>query len=124
MAVSHSNRSIEPGDTPAILRASLLTGFIALGFQLGLTYVLRGHACYAHSQSILHSITLCTLLLTAVGILLGFSVLRRLPADKDEEGGEPHDRAHFQALLAIGFNAAFAIAILALAIPIWLVQPC
>lgn len=118
------SKTIEPGNTPLPLRASLLSGFVALGSQLGLNYVLRGHSCQTQSQALLHAVTVCTLLLAGAGVVLGLSVLHNLPAEKNEEGGEPHDRAHFQALLAIGFNTGFAVAILALAIPPWVVPPC
>jgi ABC-type dipeptide/oligopeptide/nickel transport system permease subunit len=124
MDVSNSSGAIEPPHTPPLLRVSLLCGFIALACQLILNYVLRAHACYAHSTTILHAVTACALALVFVGLLLGFAVLRSLPAEKDEEGGKPHDRAHFQALLAFGFNSGFAVAIIALAIPAWLVPPC
>jgi uncharacterized membrane protein YidH (DUF202 family) len=124
MDVSDTSRTIEPGNTPAILRVSLSTGFFALACQLSLNYVLRAHACYVHSRAILHTVTVCALLITFVGLLLALSVLRNLPAEKDEEGGKPHDRAHFQALLAVGFNVGFSVAIIALAIPAWLVQLC
>jgi hypothetical protein len=119
-----TNLTVDRGVTPTPLRVSLFCGFVALAFQLSLNYVLRGHACHTHSPLILHTVSVCAILLAFVGALLGFSVLRSLPAERDEEGGEPHDRAHFQALLAIGFNLGFAVAILALSIPIWLVQPC
>jgi hypothetical protein len=124
MDVSNTSRAIEPGHTPPLLRVSLLSGFVAFACQLSLNYVLRSHACNAHSSTILRAITVCALALVFVGLLLGFSVLRNLPAEKDEEGGKPHDRAHFQALLAFGFNSGFAVSIIALAIPAWLVPPC
>jgi uncharacterized membrane protein YidH (DUF202 family) len=124
MDVSNRSKTIEPGNTPPVLRVSLSTGFLALACQLSLNYVLRAHACYVHSRTILHVITGCTLLLTFVGLLLALSALRNLPAEKDEEGGKPYDRAHFQALLAIGFNISFAVAVVAVAIPAWLVQLC
>ena len=124
MDVSGISRTIEPGNTPPILRVSLSTGFLALACQFCLDYLLRAQACSMHSRSILHAVSVCALLLALAGLMLAVSALRSLPAEKDEEGGKPHDRAHFQALLAIGFNASFATAIVALAIPAWLVPPC
>lgn len=119
-----TNLTVGRGTTPMPLRVSLFCGFVALAFQLSLNYVLRGHACHVQSPFVLHTVSVCAILLAFVGALLGFFVLRNLPPEKNEEGGKPHDRAHFQALLAVGFNLGFAVAILALSIPIWLVQPC
>jgi uncharacterized membrane protein YidH (DUF202 family) len=121
---SDATKPIQQGDTPARLQISLLSGFVAFACQLSLHYVLRGHACHTQSPGLLYAITGCALLLTVVGGLLGFGILRALPADKHEEGGKPHDRAHFQALLAVGFNISFGVAIVALAIPAFLLPTC
>ena len=118
------NLIVNAGHTPVSLRMSLLAGFIGFAFQLSLNYILRSHACHAQSQAVLHAVNTGAFLLAVLGTLLGFYVLRNLPPEKDEQGGEPHDRAHFQTLLAIGFNLGFGVAILALSIPAWLVQPC
>jgi hypothetical protein len=119
-----NSQSLERGATPTALRASLVAAFFALGTQLGLNYVLQQHACHAQSQIALHAVSVCAFLLTAVGALLAFAVIRNLPEEKDEEGGEPHDRAHFEALLAIGFNLSFGVVVIAIEIPAWLVPPC
>jgi hypothetical protein len=119
-----TNLTVNHGETPASLRVSLFCGFVAFAFQLSLDYVLRGHACHAQSQLILHIVNVCAILLAIVGVLLASYVLHNLPSEKDEEGGEPHDRAHFQALLALGFNIGLGVAVLALSIPVWLVQAC
>lgn len=124
MTFNEMNAVVEAGATPALLRASLLVAFLALALQLSLNYVLEQHACSANSGTALHAVSVCAIVMTAAGALLGFSILRRLPAEKSEEGGKPHDRAHFEALLAVGFNLSFGVAIIALAIPPWLVPPC
>jgi uncharacterized membrane protein YidH (DUF202 family) len=119
-----NSQSLERGATPTALRASLIAAFFGLGTQLGLNYVLQQHACHAQSQTALHAVSVCAFLLTVVGALLGFAVLRNLPKERDEEGGEPHDRAHFEGLLAIGLNVSFGVVIIAISIPAWLVPPC
>jgi uncharacterized membrane protein YidH (DUF202 family) len=121
---SDKSLSIEPGATPTHLRISLFAAFLALALQIGLNYVFEQHACQAQSKIPFHAVSVCAVLLTIAGAILGFAVLRNLPAEKDEEGGQPHDRAHFEALLAIGFNVSFGVAIIAIAIPPWLVPPC
>lgn len=119
-----TNLTVKRGTTPTPLRASLFCGFVALALQLSLNYVLRGHACHTQSPYALHIVSGCAILLAIVGVLLAFSVLHNLPPEKDEEGGEPHDRAHFQTLLALGLNTGFGVAILALSIPSLLLPPC
>lgn len=119
-----TNLTVDHGETPISLRVSLFCGFVAMGFQLSLNYVLRGHACHTQSLFMLHTVNICAIMLAVVGLLLASYVLHNLPTEKNEEGGEPHDRAHFQALLAVGFNIGFGVAVLALSVPVWLVQPC
>lgn len=121
---SDTNRAIPSGHTPLALRVSMILGFIAGGSNLFVNYVLRGRACHSQSLALVHVVTAVCLLFTISGALLGAKVLRQLPKEKNDEGGEPHDRAHFQALLAIGFNAAFTVVVVAVAIPSWMVQPC
>ncbi|MBV9888742.1 MAG: hypothetical protein JO119_19540 [Acidobacteria bacterium] len=124
MMANDKSQTVVCGATPILLRASLSAAFIAFGIQLSLNYVLEQYACQAASRTMLHVVSVCAILLAVAGATIGVSVLRNLPAERDEEGGHPHDRAHFQALLAVGFNISFGVGIIAVAIPPWLVPPC
>jgi hypothetical protein len=118
------NRAIPHGKTPARLRWSLAAGFTAFGLDLGVSYTLRQYACTASQRFELHVVTVCCIVLALSGFALGWMDFHNLPHDSEEEGGEPHDRAHFEALLGMGFSLGFTLVILALAVPRWLLAVC
>jgi hypothetical protein len=118
------SRAIPYGKTPSRLRWSLAAGFTAFGLDLGVSYGLRQHACTASQRFELHLVTFCCILLALSGFASGWVDFHNLPHDSEEEGGEPHDRAHFEALLGMGFSLAFTLVIIALAVPRWLLTVC
>jgi hypothetical protein len=115
---------VKNGQTPLALSWSLVSGFAAWGADLGASYALQRHACAVDGLFSLHMVTAICLGLALSGLPVGWVFYRSLPADKSEEGGRPYDRAHFQALLGMGFSLAFAVVILAEAVPRWFLQPC
>jgi hypothetical protein len=117
-------QAVRSGVTPTRLRWSLVAGFAAFGLDLGLSYVLRQHVCTSSQKFELHLVTFVCLAITLLGFVLGWVGFHNLPHDSEEEGGEPHDRAHFEALLGMGFSLAFALAIIALAVPRWILTVC
>ena len=116
--------TIETGETPSPLRWSLLSGFVAFALDFGVGYVLRLHVCSVNSAIALRLLTLISLAIALSGFVIGQRFFRRLPHHAKEEGGQPYDRAHFQALLSIGFSLGFSAAILALSMPRWILHPC
>jgi hypothetical protein len=112
------------GRTPGLLWWSLGAGFLAWGLDLGFGYVLAHHACAVGSRLELNIVTFISLLMALSGALPGAIAYRRLRRDTSEEGGSPHDRAHFQSLLGIAFSLSFALVIIVLAIPNWIHAPC
>ena len=115
--------SIEVGHTPISLRWSLAAGFIGFGLDLGVSYVLQHHACSANPAE-MHAVTFICLAIALSGFFIGWVQHRRLPHQSNEEGPNPHDRAHFQALLGMSLSLAFAVAILAEAVPRWILSVC
>ena len=115
---------IRQGETPGPLTWSMFAGFIAWGFDLGVSYPLQQHACAIGNRIPLHVTSIVCLLVAFSGCVAGWKVLRGLPDEKSEEGGRPVDRAHFQALLGIGFSLAFALVIIANAVPRWTAVLC
>jgi uncharacterized membrane protein YidH (DUF202 family) len=116
--------SVQLGRTPAILRWSLISGFLAYTMNFVCNYVLQSRWCSPRLNPTLHMISVFWIVVAFSGCLAGLQTLRRLPAERDEEGGKPHDRGHFQVLLAIGLSVALAVATIATAIPAWMVEPC
>jgi hypothetical protein len=119
-----AQQPIQSGRTPTRLRWSLAAGFIAFGVDLGFSYVLRQHVCSSSQKFELHLVTIACLAMALLGFELGWTGFHNLPHDAEEEGGEPHDRAHFEALLGMGFSLAFALGIIALAVPRWILTVC
>ena len=122
--VTDSKLTIVAGHTPGALRWSLVAGFLAFAIDLGVSYPLRGHACSAAATYQLHLVTILCFAIALSGFLSGWSAIRRLPHDRDEQGPEPHNRAYFQALLGIILSLGFSLVVLANAIPRWMLDPC
>jgi hypothetical protein len=121
MAVFAEN--IASGHTPFSLRWSLAAGFVGFGLDLSASYVLQHHACAANPTE-MHVVTWISLVIALSGFALGWVQHRRLPHQSNEEGPKPHDRAHFQALLGMSLSLAFAVAILAIGVPRWILSAC
>ena len=121
---SEAKERVQTGHTPAALRWGLAAGFLAFGIDHGASFVVRRPACAVGSMQPLHVLTVVCLVLAISGLYLSWSTMRGLPAEKTEEGGQPHDRAHFQALMAILFNMSFIVAIIASAVPRWMLHVC
>jgi hypothetical protein len=121
MAVFAEN--IASGHTPFSLRWSLAAGFVGFGLDLSASYLLQHHACTANPTE-MHVVTWISLIIALSGFALGWVQHRRLPHQSNEEGPKPHDRAHFQALLGMSLSLAFAVAILAIGVPRWILSAC
>jgi hypothetical protein len=119
-----AQQDLSSGSTPGPIWWSLAAGFLAWGLDLGFGYVLVRHACSAGRNTALAAATCICLLIALSGLIPGVIAYRRLPHDTSEEGGRPHDRAHFQALLGIAFSISFALIILAASVPQWILRPC
>jgi len=115
---------VEAGKTPFGIWWSLVAGFAAWGFDLGLSYMLEQHSCSTGHSYALHAIFVACFLGALSGFVTGFMEKRRFPHDSKEEGGSSLDRAHFQALIGMIFSLSFAVVILAGAIPRWILHPC
>ncbi len=122
--MEQSETKVQKGETPLALSWSLVAGFAAWGADHGVSYALQRHACSVGGLFSLHVVTVVCFAAALSGVAFGWIFYRSLPADKSEEGGKPYDRAHFQALLGMGFSLSFAVVILAEAVPRWLLQPC
>jgi hypothetical protein len=113
------------GGTPAPIWWSLIAGFLAFGLDLGFGYVLQRHACNQGRSLILHLITIICFVIALSGMIPAIFAYRQLPSDKSEKGeGQPASRVSFQAILGIAFSIAFAVAIVAVSVPPWILDPC
>jgi hypothetical protein len=115
---------VRSGSTPGSLCWSLVSGFLAWGLDLAVNYASQHAACSSGRTFVHDVIALACIAIALSGSLAGIALYRRLPRDTSEEGGRPVDRAHFQALLGLAFNAAFALAIVAADLPRWILRRC
>jgi hypothetical protein len=111
--------------SPLALWTGILAGPTAWAFDLGVSYALVKAACDGGHVELLRLITPASLLVVAAGAAISWGAIARTRMDEASGGGRPRERAHFMAVLGLTANAFFALAILALAIPRWvLVDAC
>ncbi|HEY1464817.1 MAG TPA: hypothetical protein VGF44_15480 [Terriglobales bacterium] len=122
--MAQTSQTIRKGETPIQLWWSLIAGFVAFGGDLGISYVLQQHACSSADFYLLHVVTWIAFVTAISGFVMGWRIFRMLPESVTERGRESHDRAHFQALLGMGFSLFFALAIVANGVPRWILDPC
>lgn len=122
--MAKSEQQIQAGRTPLGLWWSLIAGFAAWAFDLGFSYVLEQHSCSTGQHYVMHVISIACLAIALTGFGTGWVEFRSFPGTTSEEGGSHFDRAHFQALLGMAFSLAFALVVIAGAVPRWIVGPC
>jgi hypothetical protein len=122
--MANSEQTIQKGRTPWKLGWSLAAGFVAWGFDLGLSYTLEQHSCSTGHHYVLHVISIVCFVIALSGFATGSAEFRRLPETASEEGGSRFDRAHFQALIGMAFSLSFALVIIAGSVPRWILSPC
>ena len=76
---------VEAGKTPFGIWWSLVAGFAAWGFDLGLSYMLEQHSCSTGHSYVLHAISFVCFLGALSGFATGFMEKRRFPHDSKEE---------------------------------------
>ena len=102
----------------------MVAGPVAWAFDLGLSYVLAQHACSTGHHYILHLITIVCFLVALTGLAAGYTEYQKLPREVTEQGARPFDRAYFQLLFGMVFSIAFAVVVIAGAVPRWILSPC
>ncbi len=110
--------------SPLALWSGILAGPIAWAIDLMASYALVKPSCLGQNMTVLRSVTAGALALVSLGALMSFEALRLTRADLPTDGGRPTQRAHFMAVLGIASNGLFALAIVALAIPRWVLDAC
>ena len=117
-------QTIRRGESSGSLWWTMIAGPLAWAVDLAFSYVLAQHSCSTGHHYVLHVITAVCFLIALSGFVTGVAEYRALPQEAREEGPRPIDRAHFQALFGIVFSLAFAMVIIAGAVPRWILSPC
>lgn len=115
---------IERSRTPALVIWCMWAGPIAWIADLGFSYVLTQHTCSTGHHYVLHLISIVCFLIALSGASAGIYAYNCIPDDASEEGRHPHDRAYFQMLFGMVFSIAFAVVVIAGAVPRWILSPC
>ncbi|MBV8892377.1 MAG: hypothetical protein JO266_10475 [Acidobacteria bacterium] len=117
-------QSRRPRQAPGLVWWSMVAGPIAWAADLGFSYVLAQHACSTQHRYVLHLISMVCFVIALTGLAAGFAEQRKLPAEVTDKGPRPFDRAYFQVLFGMVFSIAFALIVVAGAIPRWILSPC
>lgn len=122
--MAEKEQVVERGRAPALVWWCMLAGPLAWAGDLSFSYVLAQHACSTGHHYVLHVITIVCFLTALTGLVAGFSVHSKVPKEAIDKGPRPMDRTHFQVLFGLVFSAAFAIVIIAGAVPRWILSAC
>jgi hypothetical protein len=122
--MADAEKTVERGQAPAALWWAMCAGPVAWAADLGFSYVLAQHSCSTGHHYVLHLITVVCFLIALTGAFSAYSQHARLPHEVSEEGPRPLDRAYFQILFGTVFSIAFAVVIIAGAVPRWILNPC
>ena len=109
--------------SPLPLWAGLLSGPAAWGLDLGVSYALVKWACAAQREDVLRLLSVAALMIVAGGAMLSWQAVRTARGEPSD-GGTPRQRARFMGVLGLMSSALFALAIVAGAIPRWMLDAC
>ena len=112
------------GKSAAALWYGMLVPPLAYGANLILGYVLVQHVCSTGHFYILHAITIVAVVVVLSAGLIAWREYVRIPRQADDEGGSPFDRAQFMAIFGMMSALGFTIAIIATAVPRFILSPC
>lgn len=102
----------------------VLAGPIAWALQLQINYMLVPRACATGRELPLHLVTFGALLLALAGAALAWRNGKRLPRGQTDEGEPVATRSRFMSISGLVLSLAFALVIVALEIPTWVLGPC
>jgi uncharacterized membrane protein YidH (DUF202 family) len=115
---------VERGQAPGLLWWCMVAGPVAWAADLAFSYTLTYHACSTGHHYVLHLISAVCFLLAVSGLVAGYTEYQKLPREVSEQGRRPFDRAYFQLLFGMVFSFAFAVIVIAGAVPRWILNPC
>jgi hypothetical protein len=110
--------------SPLPLWTGILAGPVAWALDLTVSYALVTWTCSSQRQEVLHVMAAGALAMVFLGALVSWRALQHTAADASTDGGQPRQRARFMALLGLTSSALFALAIVAGAIPAWVLDAC
>jgi hypothetical protein len=106
------------------LWTGILVGPLAWACDLALSYALVRGSCLPGREQMLHLVVLVSLAVIAAAATLSGRAFQQTAPDVDTHWWAPRQRAHFMATLGLMSSALFASAIVAGAIPLWVLDAC
>ena len=110
--------------SPLSLWTGILTGPSVWAVDLMACYALVKWACLHHREDVIQLILFGSLAIVAAAAAVSWLALRHTASDQPTDGGDPRERARFMAVLGLASSAFFALMILTLAIPDWVLDGC
>jgi hypothetical protein len=110
--------------SPLPLWIGILAGPIAWAADLTVSYALVPWVCASRQISLLHLITLLSILAVAAGAWVSWLGFQHAREDLPGDGGRPRQRARFMAVIGLTSSALFLLAILAGEMPRLVLDAC
>jgi hypothetical protein len=107
--------------SPLPLWTGILAGPIAWSCDLGISYALVKSICISQRHSVLQLITIASLMVVACAAAVAWMALQHTAGDLVDAARQ---RARFMAILGLMSSTLSAIAIVALAVPHWMLNAC
>lgn len=101
----------------------ILIGPIAWGADQQISYSLVAHSCSTGHFYLMHLFTAIALLFALSGAFIAMGNLGRT-REATVEGGRVADRSRFMAIVGIGASLGWAMLIIAMAVPRFILSPC
>jgi hypothetical protein len=101
----------------------ILIGPISWALDQQISYSLVAHSCSTGHFYLMHVFTAVFLLLALSGALVAVANLGRT-REATIEGGRVADRSRFMAVVGVGASLGWAILIIAMAVPRFILSPC
>jgi len=112
----------EKPDTGSLARLwiGILAGPLAWAANEVVAYTATAHECSTGSRALFHTLTLTGLICCGIGLIAARSVSAIHPQTSDAR----EERIQSMAISGVTLSIAFAVAIIAMAIPNWILSPC
>lgn len=120
---SHAARNHSEDKGLGLLWFSVLSGPIAWGLDLLISYALVKPVCFADARFTLTAINGSALVVVIVGALVGRTCLTRI-GDARDDGDRPEDWSYFTAVVGVWLNVLIGLLIVFATIPHFVLSPC